>query len=86
MRDSVTAHDSVTVILASERAPDGFYAPGRLYFIWDARNRILGAYMGHNEALGLPEFRPIIWEGDDAEPLRRVCAGRRAWVRAIARG
>mgnify|MGYP001567819479 CR=1 FL=1 len=71
------------IIFDSDPAPDGFYKPGALYAIWDTRNRIIGEYLGHHAAYGLPEFRPLIWEGLDAEPLRHVCAGPRARVKLV---
>ena len=57
---------------------------GALYAVWDRHNRIIGEYIGHNADYGLPEFLPLVWEGEDAEPLRCICAGRLANVRFIA--
>ena len=54
---------------------------GALYAIWDEANRIIGEFVGWYQ--GLPEFRPLIWDGPDAEPCRTICAGPRAWVQAI---
>ena len=60
------------------------FRAGALYAIWDEANHIIGEYIGHHAGLGLPEFRPLVWEGEEAEPCRNVCAGLRAQVRAIA--
>jgi len=54
---------------------------GEWYAIWDEANRIIGEFLGWYQ--GLPEFRPLVWEGEEAEPCRTVCAGPRARVRAI---
>ena len=56
---------------------------GALYAVWDRHNRIIGEYIGHNADYGLPEFLPLVWEGEDAEPLCSVCAGPYAFVQAI---
>jgi len=66
------------------RSPDDFYRIGALYAIWDSLNQIIGEYVGHHAGYDLPEFRPLIWDGPDAELGRTVCAGPRARVRAIA--
>lgn len=58
------------------------FVVGERYAIWDEANRIIGEFVGW--WYGLPEFRPLIWDGLDAEPLRHICAGPRAFVQAVA--
>ena len=71
------------IIRAGDRAPAGFYRPGALYAVWDGANQIVGEYLGHHPGYGLPEFRPLVWRGPEAEPLRHICAGPRAQVQPI---
>jgi hypothetical protein len=54
---------------------------GTLYAIWDESNRIIGEFVGWYK--GLPEFIPLVWEGEESEPLRYVCAGPKASVRPV---
>ena len=54
---------------------------GERYAIWDEASRIIGEFVGWYQ--GLPEFRPLVWEGQEAEPLRNICAGPRANVRPV---
>ena len=71
------------VVRAGGWSPTGFYRRNALYAVWDSRNRLVGEYVGHHVGYGLPEFIPLVWEGEDAEPLRRVCAGPKAYVRHL---
>ena len=72
------------IVRAGGWSPTDFYYKNALYAVWDRHNRIIGKYVGHNAGYGLPEFIPLIWEGEDAEPLRHVCAGPKAWVRNLS--
>jgi len=71
------------IIRARDIPPVGFYRPGALYAVWDTRNRIIGEYISHHAGYDLPEFNPLIWEGQDAEPLRHICAGPMARIQPV---